>query len=286
MQLLSISVFRLDRAQQTPYRNGRMFFTLSKLIWAVLAPLNLVLVLQAAGAALTLFAVRAARSLFVLSLLILFIGGLLPAGNNMLALLENFYERPQALPERVDGILVLGGTFDSVIAAARGTHALNESGERVFEALALGKRYPDAIIVFSGGDGRLMPDIERPETKDLSAFLAMLGYSDDNVILEENSRNTYENIKYSSTLVWPQPEETWLLVTSAFHMPRAMGVARRQGWPNIMPYPVDYRTTGETFWWPRRFDMLGTMYDFHVALREYIGIMAYHITGRLRLPLH
>lgn len=100
----------------------------------------------------------------------------------------------------------------------------------------------------------------------------------DRLILEERSRNTRENARFSAELANPKPGERWLLVTSAWHMPRAVGCFRRAGFP-VTAYPVDYRTAG-----PRdatRFNTFASdgLLEFDLAVKEWIGLVAYKLAG-------
>lgn len=262
-----------------------MFFPLSKIVWAVLSPLNLVFLVLLGGGAVSLFS-RRGRGLVVLGMLLFAAGGIFPVGHHLMARLESRYQAPDPMPARVDGILILGGSFMTDISAARGMVSVNETAERLFEGLALARRYPDAIVLFSGGNGRLGGG-ERTEAEDAELFLKTLGFPDDNVLFEDRSRNTFENFVYSRQIVLPRDEDTWIVVTSAWHMPRAMAVAQATGWTNVVPYPVDYRTKGgdeAVGWMPRGFDVLGAFSDLQVALHEYVGLAAYYMSGRISLP--
>lgn len=259
-----------------------MFFYTSKIFWMLFSPLNLIFLLLMGGAVFSLFARSLGRSVMALGVFLLLVFGLLPVGHNMLAALENRYERPATMPERVDGIVVLGGSFMTQISGDRNIPALNETAERIIDGLALAKKYPQALIVFSGGIGNLTGG-DRTEADDAALFLDYVGFPDENVVYEEDSRTTFENIRFTRKLVLPQPEETWLLVTSAYHMPRSMAVARAAGWGDIIPYPTDYRTDGYAGWLPQDFDLLGNIYDLHVALHEYLGFLGYHVTGKISL---
>ncbi len=261
-----------------------MFFSLSKIIWALLSPLNLIFLIFVLGMVVSLFSKVQGRSVLMLGF-VMFAGfGLFPVGQYMLILLEKHHERPAALPDRVDGILVLGGTFNSSVSEGRGLPAMNEAAERVVDALALAQKHPNALVVFSGGNGKLVNN-GRTEADDIALFLERVGFSEDNVIYEDESRNTYENIKLTKELILPQPGETWVLISSSYHLPRAYAVARKQKWGGIIPYPTDYRTSGDVSWIPSEFDFLENFYNLHVALHEYIGIAAYHFTGKITLPL-
>jgi uncharacterized SAM-binding protein YcdF (DUF218 family) len=174
------------------------------------------------------------------SLLVLAILGLSPVGNMLIVPLENRFPSWDAARGAPDGIIVLGGVID---ASSPGHQImLNESAERLTVVPDLARRYPNARILFSGGSGALIGD-GGAEAGAAARLLESLGISLDRVTLEDRSRNTVENAVYSKLIVHPKRGERWLLVTSAFHMPRAIGVFRKVGFP-VEPYPVDWRTRG------------------------------------------
>ncbi|RUU72969.1 YdcF family protein, partial [Mesorhizobium sp. M7A.T.Ca.TU.009.01.3.1] len=147
------------------------------------------------------------------------------------------------LPAKVDGIVVLGGGFEGAINLARGGYELNSSGDRMVETAVLARRFPTAKVVVSGGTGALFLDGEG-DAATAPRLLTALGVAADRLILENKSRNTYENAVFTKELVTPKPGETWLLVTSAFHMPRAKALFDKAGFATV-PWPVDYRTSGK-----------------------------------------
>ena len=255
-----------------------MFFYLSKVFWLFAQPLNLSIVLLAAGLAAGFFgARRPLRWAAALAFLILAVSTWTSAGQLMLSPLEERFPRPPA-PERVDGIVVLGGGFEGAINKARGGYELNGGGDRFVEAAVLARRYPDARIVISGGVGELILDGE-DDAAAASRLLTALGVAPGRLTLEGKSRNTYENALFTRELVTPRPGETWLLVTSAAHMPRSVAVFRAAGWTGIVPWPVNYRT-GTTWqaWYDAPFpERLG---QFEWAFREWIGLVAYRLMGR------
>lgn len=255
-----------------------MFFSLSKIFWIIFAPLNLVFLLILGGGLLAVFYKKPGRSLMILGIFCFTVIGVMPIGKNLLVLLEGQYERPARMPDRLAGIIILGGSFDATVGEARSVYALNENAERVIDGLTLADDYPNALLVFSGGNGNLV-DNDRSETQDVELFLKNIGYPMDRVILEGESRNTYENLRKTRNLLIPQPEEKWLLVTSAYHMPRAAGVVKALGWQAMKAWPTDYRTDGIIKWTPS-FDILGNFYDFHIAVRELCGLVAYNFTGK------
>ena len=255
-----------------------MFFVLSKVFGFFALPSNLVIALGLLGVALmaTRFA-RAGRTLAVASVLLLALAGLSPLGNALILPLENRFP-PWAGGEPA-GIVVLGGAVTPDVSVARGDIVLNEAAERMTAAVALALRYPRARIVFSGGNADLVLASGATEAEIALRLLASLGIPRDRVIAEERSRNTVENAVFSKELAAPKPGERWLLVTSAHHMPRAIGVFRRAGFA-VEAYPVDWRTRGRADLL-RPFASLGDgLRRTDTAMREWVGLLVYWLTGR------
>ena len=107
-----------------------------------------------------------------------------------------------------------------------------------------------------------------------------LGVEESRLVLENRSRNTYENAVFTREMVEPQPGETWLLVTSAFHMPRSVGLFRKAGF-DVTPWPADYRTAGTERIGPAQDNVADSLQNLSVATREWIGLVAYRVTGRI-----
>jgi uncharacterized SAM-binding protein YcdF (DUF218 family) len=257
-----------------------LFFYLSKIIWALLAPANMVFILIALGLLMGLKWGEAGRFFVITGFSVLFILGFLPMGQNLLYRLEKQGARPSPMPAHIDGILVLGGAIETRASEISGHPEFNDGAERILSAMELARHHPDAKIVFSGGSGLLIHN-ERRESQDIALFLKNMGFDTRNVIYEDQSRNTFENIRNTMNLVQPGPRETWLLVTSAYHMPRSMAVARKLGWGGILPYSVDYRSPGRYVLWPTKFDVLDNLDAADLSLREMAGYLAYRQTGKL-----
>jgi uncharacterized SAM-binding protein YcdF (DUF218 family) len=256
-----------------------MFFYLSKILWTLVAPANFLLLILLAGAALlfTRF-VRAGRRLVLAASIGFLVIGVLPVGALMLRFLEDRFPRPpQDLPAPA-GIIVLGGGVNELVTRFRGVVELSSSGDRMTEGAMLARRFPDARLVFTGGSAALLGSPDREAHVARQLFLG-LGLPPSQLVFEQESRNTHENAVFTRDLVKPQPGETWLLVTSAFHMPRSVGIFRKAGFA-VTPYPVDYRTLGA----PRDFtpsrNVLDGLERTDLALREYIGLAAYWLTGK------
>jgi uncharacterized SAM-binding protein YcdF (DUF218 family) len=250
----------------------------SKVFGFFATPSNLIILVGIVGALLlrTRFA-KMGWALLIASLVLLAVFGLLPAGNALIVPLEERFppwDHGRGAPH---GIVVLGGALSPDVSHARDAAALNEAAERLTVAAELARRYPDARIIFSGGTGAIIFD-ERPEAEFALRVLEGLGVARGRVIAEDRSRNTVENARFSRELVQPKPGERWLLVTSAYHMPRSIGIFRKAGFP-VEAYPVDWRTRGtaDTL---RPFPTLAEgLRRTDTAMREWIGLLAYWLAG-------
>jgi uncharacterized SAM-binding protein YcdF (DUF218 family) len=255
-----------------------MFFVLSKTLGFFAVPSNLILVMAALGIVLvvTRFS-RAGRRLTIAAVLLLAIAGLSPLGDALLLPLEQRFAVPADAATPPAGIVVLGGAIGPALSAARGTPALNEAAERVTIVAELARKFPQARIVFSGGDPSLIGQGPREATFALALFESF-GIAASRIELEDKSRNTFENAVLSKALAGPKPGERWLLVTSALHMPRAVGCFRQAGF-EVVPYPVDWRTDGSIDLKPFATVSSG-LARTDVAVREWIGLLVYRLSGR------
>ena len=257
-----------------------MFFYLAKILWLFAQPSGLLLLMMIAGAVLLRVGRdRAGRRLVAASVGLLLLGGLLPVSNWLMLPLEQRFARADLAGRDVDGIVVLGGAEDVRIWIGRDAHALNEAGERFTEAMALARRYPKARVAFTSGAIEILssPKIGADAAR---AIFADLGLAEgERLLLETKARDTWENAVLTKALVQPKPGERWLLVTSAWHMPRAVGVFRKAGFV-VEPWPVDYRTAGP---WDalRPFEAPADgLKRLDTAMHEWIGLVSYRVTGR------
>lgn len=257
-----------------------MFFVASKVLWTVTAPANLLLLVLVAGCVLLWTSWRRTGRWLVTAVAL---AGLLlamfPVGAALLLPLEDRFPPPPALPEHVHGIVILGGAIRPEVSESRGDVALNNHGERITVGVQLARRHPEARVVFTGGSARLWSGRELKEATFAGPLLSNLGVTPDRLVLESRSRNTHENAVNTKALVAPGPDEVWLLVTSAFHMPRSVGAFRAAGW-DVLPYPVDYQLAPPLRWWPPSLDVAGSMSTLNMAVHEWIGLAAYHLSGR------
>jgi len=256
-----------------------MFFPLSKILGFFAIPSNLLISIGVLGLLLlpTRFA-RAGRGLAFASLILLAVVGLSPIGNALIIPLEQRFPPWDAARGAPNGIIVLGGAVSPDVSASRDEVALNEAAERLTVGAELARRYPDVRILLSGGSAALIYD-ESAEAPFALRLLEDLGIARARILLEDRSRNTVENAIFSKAIVQPKPGDRWLLVTSAHHLPRAVGVFRKVGFL-VEPYPVDWRTRG-TRDILRPFATLGDgLRRTDTAVREWVGLVVYWLTGR------
>lgn len=263
---------------QTTYRVSKLTFILSKVLWALLKPSHLIVLMITLGAVLSGPKSRGLGGiLLTVGLISLVIIAVVPVSQWLFKPLEDRFDRPSELPSDISGIIVLGGAQSSDISLKRGSLALSGEAERLIEGHGLSLRYPNAKLVFSGGSASLLSDAPS-EASVNERYVAMMQIDRSKVVLEGQSRNTLENAAFSKELLNPQKDENWILITSAYHMPRSVGIFRKQGW-DVIPYPVDYQSTGEINFWI--FPDLGqNLRNLDAAVREWIGLVAYHLMDR------
>ncbi len=255
-----------------------MFFVLSKTFALLLLPSNFLLLLLLLGLVLAFTRWRrAGLRLAGASATLLVLCAFLPIGLHLQNALENRFPRWDASRGTPDGIVVLGGIINPRLSRIRGEPAINGNAERITAIAKLARDYPNARIIFSSGDASLMRN-EGAEADALYPLLDILSVPRGRVTLENRARNTVENAVFSKELADPKPGERWLMVTSAFHMPRAMGCFRRAGF-SVEAYPVDWRTYPRPSWWPQLSFVRG-LGALDAAAHEWIGLLAYWITGK------
>lgn len=254
-----------------------MFFIASKLFWFLASPLHFLLI--ALGAGLFLWPRRAfGRPLALFAATGLALMTFTPLGALLLRPLEDRFPTQSLVMAPPKGIIVLGGALNERNAALRGQSSVNEAAERMTAAAALARLYPEALLVFSGGSAALLDDRVK-EAEDAHQLWSELGVPENRMIFEDQSRNTYENAVFTQRLVHPQNDEKWLLVTSAFHMPRSIGIFRALGM-NPLAFPVDYRTDGDAQDFRPPGDGSAAIRNVETALREWVGLLAYRLSGK------
>jgi uncharacterized SAM-binding protein YcdF (DUF218 family) len=257
-----------------------LFFILSKTLGAMLLPTNFLIGVGVVGAVLLLtrFA-RVGRKLVITSVLLLVVCGLSPLGTLLLYPLEQRFPPWDSARGAPDGIIVLGASIEADLSAAHGTPVVRGAPDRIISAAALALRYPNARVVFSGGSANVISNDAR-EADFAGAIFESLGVAKSRLIMERASRNTVENAQFSKALVAPKDGERWLLVTSAFHMPRSIGLFRKAGFA-VEPYPVDWRVGGRDDLMALSNVVVEGLARTDLAVREWMGLIAYRLTGKI-----
>ena len=202
-----------------------------------------------------------------------------PIGAALLLTLEQRFPRPLVLPDRIDGILVLGGAVDPRLSASYGETVFNSSISRVLAGIVLARHHPEAKLALIGGEGDFFP-IGFAEARATQGFALEEGILPTRIILEERSRSTHENAIYAKDMIQPQPGKNWVLVTSAFHMPRAVASFGAVGWP-VIPYSVDYKVDPQTGLRPN-FSLVDGLSASTLAGKEWAGLFGYRLMGWTR----
>lgn len=253
-------------------------FAFSKLLWALLRPDSWIIL----GLVLSCIAVWMrgswlSRVLLTFTTLMAIVIAIFPVGDLLRAPLEQKFAQ-QTTFKSVNGIVILGGSASVALSSKWEQVQLNESAERLTTGLMLARQFPEAKILFTGGNSRLWKEANfSSEAGIAEIFFEEQGLDPRRVSFERRARNTYENAVFSFELANPRPDETWLLVTSAFHMPRAMATFKKAGWGEIVAYPVDYRS--RPFWQGIDWDFSGHIEALNVAVKEYVGLIAYRYLG-------
>ncbi|WP_438997362.1 YdcF family protein [Candidatus Puniceispirillum sp.] len=257
-----------------------MFFILSKILKIFIQPVIQPFLLLLAALLCRLFKNRRwARRLTIAAVILPLLYGFVPLSHIPLQFLENRFDVPILEGRPLDGIIILGGhTGYGEISETRGQPQLNAAAERFTTALHLHRQFPDMPILFTGFSGALVPK-GWSENQTIKRLLDDLGMADSpNILFEDTSRNTYENAINSETLLSPQPGSFWVLVTSASHMPRAVGSFRNAGWSGVIPYPVDYQTLPSGF--SHIWDLPRGLRTMAIVFHEYVGLFAYWLSGK------
>ena len=252
-----------------------MFFVLSKTLGIFCFPLPVVFLLLLLSAVFRKRRPKLGWALFWVGLGMLYLFSTAPVRDLLMGGLEAPFRDP-ALPPATDAIVVLGGCADLALSTTERL-VLSSSADRFVEGVALTRRFPDAVLIFSGGTGSVH-DQTRKEAPLLAAGAMRLGVPQDRIIPEPNSRNTYEIAVETKRILEQRHLRSFVLVTSASHMKRALGCFRKVGLEPI-PDAVDFRghVGGYTLW--SLIPDVGNLEQAHMALKEYAGLAVYRVKG-------
>lgn len=254
------------------------FFVVSKLAWVIVSPGNLiVLLITFATIMLLLKRVTIAKWILIPLMIANWLLMAYPLTDSLISPLETRFSKPTLLPQNIDGIIVLGGGEKLKQSLSWNTQELGDAADRFIAAAVLAKHYRDAPIIYSGGSNLLEFQKGQNEANIAQTILTAIGIPKERLIIESQSRNTAENFLFLKRKL-PTPNGTYLLVTSAYHMPRSVGVARQQK-IKVIPYPVDYISNNKEFrQWD--FDFIGHLQILDLAWHEWLGLTAYYWTDK------
>ncbi len=261
-----------------------MFYA-SKILWAFAQPSALVAILLAGGLILLASARRLALRLIVAGASLYIVMGYSPLANWLLIPLEHRY--PPSSSEELAGaagIIVLGGAMTGALRAGDGRPVLNDSADRMIEAVRLARQNPETPVIFSGGKGDVFDfGDKQTEAECARRFFEGFDIRPPRLKLEDRSRNTLENAAFTAKLLQPRPDQRWALVTSAFHMPRARALFEAQGF-RILPAPADFRTSGpgdrrQIFRKPS-----DGLWRMDIAAKEWVGLFVSWLRGDIAWP--
>jgi uncharacterized SAM-binding protein YcdF (DUF218 family) len=256
-----------------------LFFVISKTLGIMLLPTNFMIGLGLIGVMLVATRWRRlGRRLMIVSLALLAICAWSPLGKLLLYPLETRFPAWDASKGAPDGIIVLGGPIDADLSVAHGTAVLSAAGDRIVATAALAHRYPRTRVLYTGGSANLLSN-DAKEADFAADLFENLGIARSRLVMERSSRNTLENAEFSKALVNPKSGERWLVVTSASHMPRAVGLFRMAGFA-VEAYPVDWKLGrgAELFTF---FNLAGDgLSRTDTAVREWMGLFAYWAAGK------
>lgn len=256
-----------------------LFFYSAKIIWFLIRPDRLFLILLTTGLVLYyLGKQQTARRLLIVLLISAWTVSILPLGEWLSHPLNSQFATNPELPDRVDGIILLGGAVNIPRGDQWDQLELNKRGERLVHWLNLARRYPDARLVFTGGNGTLLEQ-QPSEASFIIGLIKKQQLDPGRLVLEDQSRNTAENVAYSYRLVNPRVGENWILITSASHMPRSVGLFCKQQWP-VIPYPVDHNSPPQIEL-EFNFDPVALVDNLIWTIYEWAGLISYYLTGKI-----
>jgi uncharacterized SAM-binding protein YcdF (DUF218 family) len=256
-----------------------MEFWLGKIAWAIFAPSHFLIILLMLFLCLPMH--RALRGFLCTGIAFFMLCAMaLPLGDWALVPLEQCESKTQ-IPMKVDGVIVLGGAVDNESTIAAGGAEFNSAADRFIGMLKLMKTYPEAKIIYSGGPGSpKYPDFK--EADYIKHAVADIGLDAARVVVENQARNTAENVAYTKSVFSNPPGQSWLIVTSAYHLPRALSLFREAGaasQTHFYPYATDF-ITGQRVHFQFTFDLPGNLGKLDTAVKEYAALGMNKLLGR------
>lgn len=251
-----------------------MFLAASKILDLAFAPLTWALVLLVLAVAYR----RRPRAgvLVVAAIAVLLVFSARPVANAIAVAVERPARDTYRPGVVYDAVIVLGGAYDPAASRRSGQVELRDGAERLLRGWELVRDGHAAHVLLSGGNIDPSPG-ELPEADAVAGLYRSWGVPPDRIVVEDRSRNTRENAVFTARIVRERGWHQLLLVTSAAHMPRALGCFHAVGLaPDALP--VDHRAGDRGEWLPRA-DALSLATDM---LRESAGRLVYRAVGYAR----
>jgi uncharacterized SAM-binding protein YcdF (DUF218 family) len=195
----------------------------------------------------------------------------------LLTPLEQRFPDGQYPTESIDGIIVLGGSYDTASRSYLSTIVLREDTEPLAVMVDLARRYPKAKVIFSGGSENTKDD-GASEAKVMRGYFISFGIAPDRILTEGHSQTTAENARFTANLLHPAPNSRWLLVTSGYHMPRAVGAFRHAGF-DVIAFPAGFRTHGWRDMWRPESAATDNLRRLDIGVHEWVGLLNYKLKG-------
>ena len=241
-----------------------------------LIPSNILALGAMLGFVLLAFRLRAGTIIASVSLAAIMIASLSPLGNILLTPLEQRFPNGQYPNEDIEGIIVLGGSYDTESHSYLSTIVLKEDTEPLAVMVDLARHYPKAKIIFSGGSEG--PGDTVSEAKIVKGYFISFGIAANRIVTEGRSQTTAENARFTADLLHPAPSSRWLLVTSGYHMPRAMGAFRKAGF-DVIAFPAGLRTHGWGEMWRPEDIAADNLRRVDIGVHEWVGLLDYKLKG-------
>jgi len=264
-----------------------MFFVISKIVAWFLSPINIISLLIILGVITFIislkhgktFIKKSYQTMFATAFIIILCFATMPIGHWLVQPLEERFIKTSPIPPDIDGIIVLGGSINVDMSYERNQIHLNNYGGRLLAFIDLAHNFKYATLLYTGGNSSLINNGGKTEAEIARNVLRKTGIKTNRIIFEDQSRNTFENVIYSKKMINPQPNEKWLLITSAIHMPRSIGIFKKQKW-NVIPHPVDFQTFPGEQTINKNIDIENNMRITKSAMKEWVGLIAYYLTDK------
>ena len=255
-----------------------VFFLFSKLFTIIIFPIPLIILI---GIYYSFFKIQGFKNKFYtlqIVFLLWFFSSFFFAQFLVLRLEEKFPPIDiESLPEQDVGIL-LGGMINPLPFYKNRVELLS-SADRLTETFILYRKKKIKKILFTGGSGVLFAT-DTSEASFAKKYFLDLGVKEEDIIIEDKSRNTIENARFTKQILDEKKFKKILLITSAFHMPRSSQIFKKQE-IEFTAFPVDYRAIGQGLNWEVFIPSVGALETVTISIKEWVGILVYEYAGFL-----